>query len=123
MGYANKEDYYEIDAKKWKPLGDRIMVQWEEKKDDLLDGKLLMPDTHKKQHYTGIVLSKGEWVSSNIEVGDRIIFGQFSGFEKFFDKNYGRIAVIEEGKQSESFAIIPRRSKIENGELDFDYAS
>lgn len=133
MSFANVHNYAPVEADTMTPTGDRILVQWEEKKGTLLGGKLLAAQTGRRQHYTGIVISVGPLVDPEINVGDRLIFDQFSSFEKFFDPKYGRLALIEEGKQGPCFAVIPKRLededfkvsdlKIENGELDFDYSA
>lgn len=131
MSFANEHNYAPVDADSMLPTGDRILVQWEEKKGTLLGGKLLAAQTGRRQHFTGIVIAVGPLVDPSIEAGDRLIFDQFSSFEKFFDPKYGRLALIEESKQGPCFAVIPKRLedgdfkvgdvKIENGELDFDY--
>lgn len=124
MGHANTHGYPEIDVDNIKEMmRDLILVQWEEKKDTLLRGKLIQAETGRRQHYTGIVLKTGPDVHPMIKVGDRLLFDQFSGFEKFFSEKHGRLAIIEQYKQGTGFAIIPMRTKIENGELDYDYAA
>lgn len=120
---TNDLGYCEVDAAKFKPMGDRILLQWEHHPDELTVGKvsLLRPDTFKKQKYTGIVLSVGPKVDPEIKPGMRLIFDQFSDFQKFFDKQLGRLALIDESKQGSCFAIIPLRAKIGEGEGDYNY--
>ena len=112
-----------MDAHSFRPLGDRILVQWEQAQDEIRVGKksLARAETHKKIHYTGIILSIGPLASRELETGQRIIFDQFSNFEKYFDSHYGRLALIEESKQGSCFAIIPPRVKIDNGQEDYNY--
>lgn len=118
---TNDLGYYEIDAKTFRPMGDRILVTWEEKKDTLLDGRLVQADTHKKQHYTGIVRAIGPDVTVAVITGDRILFDQFSGFEKYFDSELGRMALISESAQGSAFAVIPYRTKIGSAQPDYNY--
>jgi len=118
MGFLNPHGYCELDADKFQPLGRRILIQWEERKKDLLNGKLVLPDIQTRQHYTGVVLKIGRNVSLDIDLGDRIAFEQFSGFDKFFDEKYGRLALID---QAACYSIIPKRAVILNGEADYDY--
>lgn len=118
MGFENSHDYCPLEVKKFIPLGSRILVQWEEKKKDLLGGKLVVPETQTRQHYTGVILKIGKNVSIDVEVGNRVAFEQFSGFEKFFDPKYGRLALIDQGA---CYSIIPKRVEVLNGEIDYDY--
>lgn len=122
---GNTMQYTEIDWRKFKPLGDNILLRWEESHDELKVGKvsLVRPDTYKGQHYTGIVMKVGKKVDPGIHIGDRLIFDQFSGFQKFWDEELGRMALISESKQTAAFAIIPPRAKIGAGEPDFDYSA
>lgn len=121
MSYQNIHNYPQLEADKFKPTGDRILIAWEEKHDMLLGGKLVAAEVGKRQHYTGTVVALGELVDSTINVGDRLAFDQFSNFEKFYDPKYGRLALIEERRQGACFAIIPKRVQMANGELDFRY--
>jgi len=121
MGYANSHGYPEIEADKIEVTGDRILLVWEEKKSTLLGGKLAAPLTNRKQHYTGEVVKIGPLVDPTIQIGDRVIFDQFSNFIQFFDKKYGRLALIEESKQGDCYAVIPKRVEVDNGELGYDF--
>lgn len=118
--YTNPLDYPLMNVDKTQAFRERIIVQWQHANDDFKVGKLKLarPDTHKNQSYTGIILSAGALVDPSLKVGVRILFQQFSGFEKFFDPKYGRIAIITE---SNAISIVPPRAKIENLDGDFDY--
>jgi len=92
-------------------IGDKLLVEWEPAKEDLLGGLLVRPETQRERHYTGIVLKKGFDVSEEaIQEGARVFFEQFSNFEKF-QSNDGkkRYAIVREGS---CLAIIPKRSKV-----------
>jgi len=121
--YTNPVGYAQVDVAKMQPMGDRILLQWEEGNNEISAGtiKLIRPDTHKGMHYTGIVLKIGPLVDPAIKVGQRLIFDQFSDFGKYFDPKYGRLALLEESKQGSCFAIIPPRMKIGAGEGDYNY--
>jgi Co-chaperonin GroES (HSP10) len=120
---ANTLNYTEIDASTFQPLGDRILVTWEEAHDEIKVGKttLVRPDTFKKQHYTGEVLNIGPGVTVEIKIGDRILFDQFGNFEKLWDRELGRLALISQSSQGSAFAIIPERTRIGGGEGNFDF--
>lgn len=122
---TNEVGYMEVDAKKLRPTKDRILLQWEMSQDEILlkaaGVTLVRPEKHKKMHYTGVVLAVGPQVDPAITVGVRLIFDQFSQFEKLFDPELGRLALIEESKQASCFAIIPPRVKIANGQSDYNY--
>ncbi len=121
--HTNDLGYQEIDADHLTPLQDFILCTWEFLQDNLKVGKYVLarPDTHKKQHYTGTVLALGPDVDPVIKVGDRIIFDQFSNFEKYWDEKYGRIAMLQECMQGCLFAVVPKRVLVEGQEPDYDF--
>lgn len=94
-------------------LGKRALVQWEEapkfyssSKDTMKQGIILRPETTKKAYFTGIVLKCGLDLTDELNEGDRVYFQQFSGFEKFSDPKYGRVAIVDE---SAIECVIPPR--------------
>lgn len=122
---TNDLGYPEVDARKLSVLGKNILVQWEFCQDKLRVGKyvLLRPDTHKKMHYVGNVMSVGEDVSPEIQPGCRIVFDQFSDIkDKFWDRELGRVALLSEEKQGALFMIVPPRVEIEGQEPEYDYS-
>lgn len=121
--HTNDLNYPEISAENLKPIGDFILVQWEFCQDNIKAGKFLLsrPDTHKKMHYSGKVIAVGIDVDPVIETGNRLIFDQFSNFEKYWDTELGRVALIQESKQGSLFAIIPDRIEVSGSETDFNY--
>jgi co-chaperonin GroES (HSP10) len=91
-------------------IGDAVLVEWEPAKEDLLGGLLVRPDTQRERHYTGKVLKKGLDVSDEIEEGKRVLFEQFSGFEKFQSMDgMKRYAFVKEGA---CLAVLPPRVSI-----------
>jgi co-chaperonin GroES (HSP10) len=120
----NDLGYYEVDAKGFRPMGDRILVDWEHTQDEIVLGnvKLVKHEKYKKLHYTGTVIAVGPDVEDErIKPGVRILFDQFSNFEKFWDPELGRLALISERQQASAFAIIPARVKVGSGEPDYNY--
>ena len=77
---------------KIRPLYDRIVVQQIEAKTETEGGILLTGDTQEKPH-EGIVLAagpghrdhKGEFVPMDVDVGDKVLFGQYVGQEATID--------------------------------------
>ncbi|MGD0153327.1 MAG: co-chaperone GroES [Thermacetogeniaceae bacterium] len=71
-----------------KPLGDRIVLKIVEQEEKTRGG-ILLPDTAKEKPQkgkvlavgTGKVLDNGIKVPLDVQVGDKVIFGQFSGTE------------------------------------------
>ncbi len=102
---------------------DFIWVSWDEAPDAFKAGKinLIRPDTHKGQHYTGKVMAVGPDADPEIKVGTRLLFDQFSNFEKYRHPDIGRIAVLKESEQASAFAVVPERLKISSAEGDFNY--
>ena len=68
------------------PLEDRIVVRPAEAEETTISG-LVIPDTAKEKPQQGEVLAvgpgkrndKGDFVTLNIKVGDRVLFGKYSG--------------------------------------------
>jgi len=81
---------------KVRPLGDRVLVkplEVEEKK----KGGIIIPDTAKEKPQEGKVIAvgkgkiteQGKTLPLDVKVGDRILFGKYSGNEiKIDDKDY-----------------------------------
>jgi len=81
---------------KVKPLGDRVLVkplEVEEKK----KGGIIIPDTAKEKPQEGKVIAvgkgktteEGKTLPLDVKVGDRILFGKYSGNEiKIDDEDY-----------------------------------
>src|SRR5438874_7079201 len=78
-----------------KPLHDRIVVKRIEEK-ETVKGGIIVPDTAKEKPQEGEVvavgagkLQEGKRIPMDVEVGDRILFGKFSGTEiKIEDEEY-----------------------------------
>ena len=120
---TNDLNYPPLEARHLSPLQDFILVQWEFCQKFIQAGKhtLIRPDTHNKMHYTGKVIACGPDVDPVIKAKQRLVFDQFSRFEKYWDDTYGRVALLKEDMQGSLFAIIPERVKIEGSEPDFNY--
>jgi chaperonin GroES len=81
---------------KVRPLGDRVLVkplEVEEKK----KGGIIIPDTAKEKPQEGKVIAvgkgkiteEGKTLPLNVKVGDKILFGKYSGNEiKIDDEDY-----------------------------------
>ena len=106
-----------------KPMSDFMIVAWQLCQENIKCGNVILkrPDTHRKMHYTGTVLACGPDVDEVIKPGDRIIFDQFSDFEKYWDDQYGRIAFLQESKQGSLFAIVPKRTEVEGSEPTYNF--
>ena len=80
---------------KIKPLGDRIIVKPIER--ETMKGGIIIPDTAKEKPMEGEVLAvgagkldeKGNRVAMEVKVGDRVLYGKYSGTEvKLDDESY-----------------------------------
>ena len=105
-------EYPFLDVEKVKEvIGDNLLCEWESAREDLLQGKLVRPETQRERHYTGIILKRGINVEdADLREGERVLWEQFSGFEKY-QSNDGkkRYAFVKEGA---CLAIIPKRVKL-----------
>ena len=70
-----------------KPLNDRVLVKRTESEERSAGG-IIIPDTAKEKPQEGTViavgpgkLDKGERIALNVSVGDRVLFGKYSGTE------------------------------------------
>jgi chaperonin GroES len=70
-----------------RPLHDRVVVKRVEEKGDTLRGGLYIPDSAKEKPQEGEVMAIGKGkrledgtvVALDVQVGDRILFGKYSG--------------------------------------------
>ena len=78
-----------------KPLGDRIIVKPIER--ETMKGGIIIPDTAKEKPMEGEVLAvgagklddKGGRIAMDVKVGDRVLYGKYSGTEvKLDDETY-----------------------------------
>ena len=80
---------------KVKPLHDRILVKRVEQKEQR-SGDIIIPDSAKEKPMEGKVIAvgagkveKGKRIPLDVKVGDRILFGKYSGTEiKLEDKEH-----------------------------------
>ena len=70
-----------------RPLHDRIVIKRIEEK-ETVKGGIIIPDTAKEKPQEGEVVAvgkgkreKGELIAPDVKVGDRILFGKYSGTE------------------------------------------
>ena len=74
---------------KIKPLHDRVVVKRLEEKGEVVRGGIVIPDSAKEKPQEGEVLAVGNGkilddgtrVPMDVKVGDRILFGKYSGSE------------------------------------------
>ena len=77
------------------PLHDRVLVRRLEEK-DTAKGGIIIPDTAKEKPQEGEVVAvgagkreKGERIPLDVKVGDRVLFGKYSGNDiKIDDEEY-----------------------------------
>ena len=80
-----------------RPLHDRVLVERVDSKKEEIKGGIVIPDTAKEKPQegkviavgNGKVLDNGSRLSPEVKVGDRILFGKYSGTEvKIDDQEY-----------------------------------
>ncbi len=82
-------------AVKVTPLHDRVIIRRIEEKESVKGG-IIIPDTAKEKPQEGEViavgagkLEKGQRVPMDVEVGDRVLFGKYTGTDiKLDDEDY-----------------------------------
>ena len=83
-----------------KPLGDRVLVEPVEEK-ETKKGGIIIPDTAKEKPIQGEVIAvgpgrreKGETIPMELKVGDRVVYGKYSGTQIELDNE--EIILIKE---------------------------
>ncbi|MBI1979175.1 MAG: co-chaperone GroES [Elusimicrobia bacterium] len=83
-------------VKQLKPLSDRVLVKAVEKEEERKGG-IIIPDTAKEKPQEGEVIAvgpgkrdeQGKLIPMDVKVGDRILYGKYSGTEiKLDDEEY-----------------------------------
>ena len=75
-------------AKKFEPLGDRVVVKPAESKEEMRGG-IILPDTAKEKPQEGEVMAvgpgrvtdEGKRIALEVKVGDRVIYAKYGGTE------------------------------------------
>ena len=75
-------------ATRFRPLQDRVIVKRTEEKEERSAGGIIIPDTAKEKPQEGKVVAvgpgrreDGKVLAVDVRVGDRILFGKYSGTE------------------------------------------
>jgi len=80
-----------------KPLGDRVIVKALELKDEVKKSGIIIPDTAKEKPQEGEIVAagkgktddSGKLIPMEVKVGDKILYGKYSGTEvKINDVEY-----------------------------------
>ncbi|MBN1384642.1 MAG: co-chaperone GroES [Elusimicrobia bacterium] len=77
---------------KLEPLGDRVLVKPSEEK-EVKKGGIIIPDTAKEKPMEGEIIAvgpgkvddSGKKIPMDVKVGDKILYGKYSGTEVKFD--------------------------------------
>ncbi len=93
---------------KIKPLGDRVVVRPVEA-EEKTKGGIILPDTAKEKPVVGEIVAAGpgrksedgKIVSLDIKVGDKVLYGKYSGTETSID---GKEYLIM--RESDIFAVV-----------------
>jgi chaperonin GroES len=93
---------------KIKPLGDRILIK-PSPAEDKTKGGIILPDTAKEKPVVGEVVAigpgrrsdEGKLINLDVKVGDKVLYGKYSGTETTID---GKEYLIM--RESDVFAIV-----------------
>ena len=94
---------------KFKPLGDRLIVEPIEQEDTTLGG-ILLPETAKEKPQKGKVIAvgpgklddSGKRVKMEVKVGDRVLYAKYSGTEIKLEENK-KVLIL---KESDILALV-----------------
>jgi chaperonin GroES len=78
---------------RFRPLGERVLVKRKEEK--ATKTGILIPETTKEKPLEGTVVAVGEEVT-NVNVGDSILFGKYSGSDIIVDGENYILLMIED---------------------------
>ena len=77
-----------------KPIGDRLLVELVAEEEEAKVGSIIVPDTAKEKPQIANVIAVGEGkrdgkdlIPMSVKVGDKILFGKYSGTEVKFQGN------------------------------------
>ena len=87
----------------FKPLADRVLVEPEAAEEKTASG-IIIPDTAKEKPQKGKIIAVGEGTfdhKMNVKVGDRVLYGKYSGTELSIDDTDYLIM-----KESDIFGIV-----------------
>jgi len=95
---------------KLKPLADRIIVK-PSKAEEMTKGGIIVPDTAKEKPVWGEVIAvgpgrtsdDGKLIAPEVKVGDKVLYGKYSGTEVTVDSEDLLIM-----RESDIFAIMPK---------------
>ncbi len=93
---------------KIKPLGDRILIK-PSPAEDKTKGGIILPDTAKEKPVVGEVVAvgpgrrsdEGKVINLDVKVGDKVLYGKYSGTETTID---GKEYLIM--RESDVFAVV-----------------
>lgn len=93
-----------------KPLADRVIVQPKEA-EEKTKGGIILPDTAKEKPVEGTIVAAGpgkvaddgKTVKMEVKVGDKVLYGKYSGSDVTIDGNEYLIM-----RESDIFAIIEK---------------
>ena len=87
----------------FKPLADRVLVEPEAAEEKTASG-IIIPDTAKEKPQKGKIIAVGDGTTDhkmNVKVGDRVLYGKYSGTELTIEDTDYLIM-----KESDIFGII-----------------
>tara|TARA_Y100000591_G_C21750347_1_gene654409 strand:- start:98 stop:376 length:279 start_codon:yes stop_codon:yes gene_type:complete len=87
----------------FKPLADRVLVEPEAAEEKTASG-IIIPDTAKEKPQKGKIIAVGDGTTDhkmNVKVGDRVLYGKYSGTELTIEDSDYLIM-----KESDIFGIV-----------------
>ncbi len=95
---------------KLNPLADRVVIQPKEA-EEKTSGGIILPDTVKEKPVEGTIVAagpgkvadNGELVKMDVKVGDKVLYGKYSGTEVTLGSEEYLIM-----RESDIFAVIPK---------------
>ena len=87
----------------FKPLADRVLVEPEAAEEKTASG-IIIPDTAKEKPQKGKIIAVGDGTTDhkmNVKVGDRVLYGKYSGTELTIEETDYLIM-----KESDIFGIV-----------------
>jgi chaperonin GroES len=94
---------------KLRPLGDRVIIEPQDREETFAGGQLILPETAKEKPQQGTIVAvgpgrrddDGEYINMDVEAGQTVLFAKYAGTEVKVDG--AKLLIL---KESDILAIV-----------------
>jgi len=96
---------------KLRPLGDRVIIEPQDREETFAGGQLILPETAKEKPQQGTIVAvgpgrrddDGEYINMDVEAGQTVLFAKYAGTEVKVDGS--KLLIL---KESDILAIVEK---------------